>query len=153
MNSGVQTPEEEVTYFEDFFVDFDAPCIEEISFDAALDRAAASELDIAASVAITKHFERAKAHGDLIRLQEMAMVLGAAACMHDHLQQLSGDLTSTFFDPNNTHSDFGSPHQHDEEGCGDDEDDEGSPTWFFGKRLKRKKRKLLNYRCDNNAKY
>lgn len=98
MNELNISPEAKLEASMDLMAMFDnAPILdEEIDFDAALTRAASDAMDIAAFAAISQSFERAKAAGDFAQIQQMAMVLGATACMHDHLQAFSNALTSSF---------------------------------------------------------
>lgn len=125
------------TLFDDLFEGVDIEAIEGIHFDEALDRVAANELDRQASAAIVFNFERAQRQGDFIQIQEMAIVLGAMACMHDHLQEFSRQLTNSYV------SDFTESLQasHDHDVHDHDEDDE--EDGLNSRRKKKKAKKNL----------
>lgn len=67
----------------------------DLGFDVALDQAVTNWGDEAAS-ALVAVFDKVRSEGDFDRLAQMAMVLGATACVHDHLQELSTDITKSF---------------------------------------------------------
>lgn len=77
-------------------------------FDQALERAVLDENDDLAFKALTSHLEQAREVGDLERLYEMSMVLGATACMHDHMREFADG-----FDVMNEHESHDG-HSHDE---------------------------------------
>ena len=58
-------------------------------------------------------------NGEIQRLQSMAMQIGAMACMHDHMQELSTQTTEMFGDPLKQNDPHESSHDHD-----DHEDDD-----------------------------
>ena len=101
-----------------------------LDFDKALDRAAANAADFEAFSAISLSMDEARASNDLSMLREMAMTLGAMACMHDHLQQLSTETTEKFAD-----SLFGSQdnHGHDHDDKKDKHDTKNCPNCKAGK--------------------
>ena len=112
----------------------------ELSFDQALDRAVADETDVLAFSLLTTHLDRARERGDMTRLFEMSMVLGATACMHDHMQQFSNNYDMFSGQPDSLNR-LNASHDHDGHAHGpgkhehdDDDDDEDA------KKKKRKKR-------------
>lgn len=138
----LMAPIEDEHLVDDFFSDTDTPIIEGIRFDEAVDRVAADELDRQASAAIVLNFERAQQQGDFIRLQQMAMVLGAMACLHDHMQGLANNLADRYLAES-----FGE-HDHDKLQSAQTllSEDEEEGVWPKNKKKKsRKSRTLLSY--------
>lgn len=131
---------------EDFEAHFnfeDAPMVDDLLFDEAIGRAASDALDTEAFTAITNSFQAAQERGDLGRIQRMAMLLGATACMHNHLQEFSESITTNYLEQ--FEQGF-QPGSHDRHNHGDEEEDEddGGWSWLLGKkRRKVKKRPLL----------
>lgn len=115
----------------DIFAEAPMLDIEIPDFDLALDRAVLDQHDELAFSALTTHLERAREQGDLTRLYEMSMVLGATACLHDHLQSFASSFDAM--------SENVTEGTHDDHDHGHEEDDDSEIDPLTGR--KRKKRR------------
>ena len=109
----------------------DGPVIDlDLDFTKFSERAALNSLDQEAFAGISATIERARDSGDLARVYQMAMTIGAMACLHDHMQGLASDINDSIFGK----SDFDAVNHfgessgllkdsHTDEDDDDDEDD------------------------------
>ncbi len=114
----------------------------EEEFGSALDRAVLGDVEAFSVMSASMDFLQSS--GEIQRLQQMTMQLGAMACMHDHLQEFSQQTTSRFNEVLSSHADDdGHNHSADKHNENEDDDEEQDPeyefAWVDGKFIRRKK--------------
>ena len=109
----------------------------EEEFDTALSRAVLGDEEAFSVMSASMNFLQSS--GEINRLQQMTIQLGAMACQHDHLQSFSQSKNELFSDSFQTdsHADEHAGHDHESE---DDDEDDDEEYGLFGKK-KNKKRK------------
>lgn len=108
------------------------------AFDRGVNMAVMIADDSAFSI-IRSSMDYMQTNGEFARVQQMAMVLGATACMHDHMQGISGQMSERFqwtLGDNNT-DDIVSKHDHSDGATHEDEEDF---EWVNGKKVKKKRK-------------
>lgn len=99
-------------------------------FDEALDRAVLDAQDELAFSAMKTHIERARDNGDIERLFEMSMVIGAMACMHDHMREFSENF-DMMKDGHNEHDGHDHGESSEKSKKSKKNDKKKKRTWFF----------------------
>ena len=115
-------------------VDVDLELLDQ-DFEVSVGRVANDEKDSLAFQSLVAHLDYAYENGQMDRLMQMQMTIGAMACNHDHMQEFATGLYDKYKD--GIEADNGlqgsiehSGHEHDDDGIG-----------IFGRKKKKDKKK------------
>jgi hypothetical protein len=118
---------------EEWLHDFESVDAAQLRFDEGLHKAILQDEDAFSMIVSSMEFMRTS--GEFTRVQQMAMVLGATACTHQHMQEMSQQTSSLFTDV--LQSNHGSKHAHDDHHDHDHDDDDDTDS----KKKKKKAKK------------